>query len=110
MEQHASDDHPLKARSVDQFEEYKKACANHAATPKKEPGSTQKTPGGLKTPADRILGAAGRRSFASITLKWKHLNEAEALAGLPETLQSLIHVRHIAAELSAANKEAIEEP
>jgi len=111
MEQHASDDHPLKARSVDQLEEYKKACANHAATPKKEPGSTPKTPGGLKTPADKILGAAGRRSFASsIALKWKHLNEAEALAGLPEPLQSLIHVRHIAAELSASNKAAIEEP
>ena len=110
MEEHASDDHPLKARAVEQLEEYKKACATQAATPKKEPG-TPKTPGSLKTPADKILGASGRRSFASsIALKWKHLNEAEALANLPEGLQALIHLRHMSTELSVGTKASLEEP
>lgn len=103
MEQHASDDHPLKQRSVDQLEEYRKACANFVATPKKE--GVLRTPGSviMRTPADKL--SAARRSYGStFALKWKHLDEAKAVDALPEPLQSMLHIRHLTSELGTDTK------
>lgn len=106
MEEHAAEDHPLKQRAIDQLEEYRKACANYVATPKKE--GAPRTPGSLlRTPADKL--SAARRSYGSnFALKWKHLDESKAIAALPEPLQSMLHIRHLTCELGTSNKSSVD--
>lgn len=111
MEQHAADDHPLKGRSNEQLEFYRKAVANQAATPKKEDGETTspKQATAIKPPGTEKPGV--RRSYFPNTLaiKWKHLNEAAALELLPAPLKNLTHIRHLTTELGTNNRGMVEE-
>jgi hypothetical protein len=123
MEQHAPDDHPEKKRALDQLEEYRKACANQSntatsTTPKKQDGTATPAKGsggtlGLllgsnnRSPLDKT--PSSKRSYASsMALKWRHLNESSALGELPQPLQSLVHLRHLTAELGTS-KQNVEE-
>jgi hypothetical protein len=104
VEAHAPEDFPLRERALNQYEDYRKACATYAATPKKEVG-TPKTPSA--TPRAPKTPASIRRILAAN--KWKHLDEAAALAGLPEPLKSLVNIRHMVNELGTNNADAAKE-
>ena len=114
METQAPDDHPLKARSMEQLTSYRKACeeANRKETTKPPPKSAS-TPGTPGTPA-RGSSASNKRSYASTytgaPLRWKNLDEASALKALPEPLQSLVHLRNLGSEVLVGKKiEEVEE-
>jgi hypothetical protein len=124
MESQAPDDHPLKQRAVDQFDQYRKACQEQQMQViKREDPKTPTTPI-IKIPTDRstlppgagsaaALGRAAfpppqvstKRSYSSMMpnsgIKWKHMDETAAIQKLPEPLQSLLHLRHLGSELKA---------
>jgi hypothetical protein len=128
MEQQAPDDHPLKAKAMEQLETYRKACeqANKKETTK-SPSSPSKGGGGPVLPLQKNTTAtalpaaaamtngttttmtSNKRSYVSTysgsVLKWKHLNEASALERLPQPLQSLVHLRHVGAELGTKSED-----
>eukprot|EP00934_Nitzschia_sp_Nitz4_P000292 Nitzschia sp. Nitz4//scaffold12_size214221//72449//73660//NITZ4_001492-RA/size214221-augustus-gene-0.5-mRNA-1//1//CDS//3329534996//292//frame0 len=112
MEQHGADDHPLKARSNEQLETYRKACAVQSTVPKKDGGSPPpKTPATPKLPIDPKTGTLRRNSLpaAPAPTKWKHLDEAAALQSLPDPLKSIVHVRHLTLELASPGRPLVEE-
>jgi len=110
MEEHAPTDHPLKQKALDQLEEYRKACA--AAQSRHNAMTSPSKDGSGTGSSDRVTGTSGgKRPYTSSfcgSIRWKHLNETEALTNVPEPLQSLIHLRHLAAELGAG-KTNVEE-
>jgi len=93
MEEQAPDEHPLKAKAMEQLIEYRKACEE---ANKKETTKPQNKSMSPKT-------ASSKRSYASTfpfpPAKWKHLDEGSALGTLPEPLKSLVHLRHLGTEL-----------
>lgn len=84
---------PLRGRALSQLDEYRRACQNAAATPKKADETNK-----LLTPKKfNHRGKAGVKP-PNYT-PWNHFDEKAAMACLPEELQKLIHFRNLATEL-----------
>lgn len=106
METEAPDDHPLKARALQQLALYRIACEEAQKAEIANPKTPGKSPGIKKAPS--VTASATKRSYNSTFhpttgRMWKHLNEGTALEKLPEPLKSLTHLRHMGTEIGASS-------
>ena len=118
METDAPDDHPLKARAVQQLNTYRLVCEEAR---KAESSSSSKSPSAtytVRTSAKRTTGsgsgtAGTKRSYGSSSSSinsfapasgrtWKHLDEGSVLGKLPEPLKALVHLRNMGSEIGAS--------
>ena len=112
IEAYNGGDLPLRDRALGQLEDYRQACATQAVTPKKEssvPGvGPSKTPT-MPRPKPQLNRILATERHAVVESRWEHLDEAQVLKSLPESLQKLIHVRNLVVEIGSGNKLALDE-
>ena len=138
METDAPDDHPLKARALQQLAIYRRACEAVVVSypyASAHPGTTTNTNNNpdLSTPSpskkrpppppslvDYHHHNNNKRPYTSTFRPtagraWKHLDEKVALANLPQPLRKLVHLRHMGLEIGATttvnnnnNKQTVE--
>jgi hypothetical protein len=114
--------HPLKEMGVQQISSYRLACESKSSNKDAGP-STPKTPkgaSGTTTPGAAASNkrAADLKSTTSANKRpnlgnpaqvppqqWRHLDEALALANLPQPLQSLVHLRHLGNEVQSTDTQ-----
>ena len=137
METDAPDDHPLKARALQQLAIYRRACEAVSSYPyasSAPPGTTttntnnhnpdlsSPSPSKKRPPpslVDYHPNNNNKRPYTSTFRPtagraWKHLDEKVALANLPQPLRKLVHLRHMGLEIGATttvnnnNKQTVE--
>jgi hypothetical protein len=104
LEQDAPADHPCRSKAMIQLDTYRQACTdmNKPAGAPSAIGTPKRT--GTATKPVVIASVGAKRGFAGPSPGglYKNLDEAKVIATLPEPLQSLLHLRQLQKEMTAA--------